>query len=248
VAIVGAREASPRGRRLAWDLGAQAARAGVVVVSGGARGIDVEAHRGALENGGRTIAVLGEAVRKDGGDERPLRARRLLKTADAAARALMLTTYGPFQPPQAWWFAARNKHVARIADHVVVVEGAAGSGTKHTLQAAASFGRTVWAIAGDDDAPLSRTPNAWLEEHHARWLHVDRQPIAAMFGDAPTAADDGPVGSLLALVRARGGRVLLDDACRTLAMPTSTLLAEALALELDGRLVREGGTLVARHR
>lgn len=246
IAIVGARACSARGRQLADDLAGRAAEAGVVVVSGAAIGIDAAAHDAALRNGGRTVAVLGEPLRRDGRDERPARFRRLLR-GDAADRALAVTTYGPWAPPQRWWFAARNRRVAAMADHVVVVEGKDGSGTRHTIKAAEDLGRKVWAIAGDHERPLSRAPNGALQEG-AGWLDL-RDPMKQLFAVAalPPTVDEPPTG-LLGLLRAHGGRVSVDEASRRLDAPVSTVLSQALALEIQGRLVREGPDLVSRRR
>ncbi len=245
VAIVGSRACSDRGRRMAYQLGVSAAEAGVVVVSGGARGVDEAAHEGALRAGGRTIAILGEHVKRDGVDERPFRLRKLLR-GEAAGRALTATVYGPYWDAQKWSFAARNEWVASLADVVVVVEGAAGSGTRHTLKAARDLGVRVASLAGRAEEPLAATPNRSLREG-AEWIDPSPRAVADLFGLAGRApADAATATTLLGVVRAAGGAISVDDAAQRLGADVRDVLSEALLLELEGVLEKQGATLVVR--
>ena len=118
MAIVGARQASAAGVAFAHRLAAGLARAGVAVVSGLARGIDGAAHAGALEAGGRTVAVLGCGIDVD-----YPRANAALAARVATAGAIV-SEYGPGTPPAPWRFPARNRIVAALGQSVVVVEAA----------------------------------------------------------------------------------------------------------------------------
>jgi DNA processing protein len=151
-AIVGTRHPTLDGARTARELGALLARHGVTVVSGMARGIDQAGHAGALDAGGRTVAVLGTGFgvdypRRDG----PLR--------DAIAGAGgLVSELLPGTPPQKPNFLWRNRIISGLADVTVVVEGRAGSGALHTARMAAAQGRDVLAVPGPVRAPTSRAP------------------------------------------------------------------------------------------
>ena len=152
VAIVGTRRPTLDGLRTARSLAALCARHGVVVVSGMARGIDQAAHLGALDAGGRTVAVLGTGLGYDypAGDGR-------LRAAVAAAGGLA-TELLPGAGPRKEHFLWRNRIVSGLGDATVVVEGRDRSGALHTARLAASQGRDVLAVPGPLHAPTSRAP------------------------------------------------------------------------------------------
>ena len=238
MAIVGSREPLPWGitqaRRVARDL----ARAGVTVVSGGARGTDRGVHEAALEAEGCTIAVLGEVASH--ADERPLWMRSLFDAAPG--RALSVTTAAPGGGFARWRFAARNHHIAAAADAVVITEGAAGSGTRHTAAAARSLGVPLWCFF-NGDSPVSAVPVALVESDRAFPLPPEGA-LLRLLGRAPPPAPDEP--ALVAAVRRAGGRLSVDDAARLLARSAREVLSEAALLEMAGQIRREGSCLVCR--
>jgi DNA processing protein len=158
VAIVGARAASAAGlelaRRLAWDL----ARAGVLVVSGLARGIDGAAHEGALLAGGATVAVLGSGIDCCYPEEHAPLARRI------AATGALLSEWPPGTPALPWRFPRRNRLISGLSDIVVLVEGEMRSGARHTVHFALDQGREVMAVPRDPLLPGSEAPNRLLQE------------------------------------------------------------------------------------
>lgn len=158
VAVVGTRGPSLDGARTAHRLGAALAEAGVVVVSGLARGIDQAAHRGALDGGGTTVAVLGTGL----GVDYPARTAQL-RDAIAASGAL-LTELLPGTGPRPWQFLERNRIISGLADATVVVEGRETSGALQTARLAAGQGREVWAVPGSINAPTSAAPLALLRD------------------------------------------------------------------------------------
>ncbi|HEX9377063.1 MAG TPA: DNA-processing protein DprA [Actinomycetota bacterium] len=158
VAVVGARSCSALGEEIAVRFGRELASAGVPVISGGARGIDTAAHRGALDAGGPTVAVLGCGIDV----AYPTRNRSLL--ARIAAAGAVVSEYPPGVPAQAFRFPARNRIVAALADALLVVEGAAGSGSMITADHALDLGRPVFAVPGPVTSPLSEVPLALIRD------------------------------------------------------------------------------------
>ena len=158
VAVVGARRATPYGVAVAEWLGAELVRAGVVVVSGLARGIDAAAHRGAIQAGGRTIAVLG-----CGPDIAypPEHAGLLARIIDSGA---VLTEFPPGTPPLKHQFPKRNRIISGLSLGVVVVEGRADSGALITADCALAQGREVFAVPGGIFAATSVLPHRLLQQ------------------------------------------------------------------------------------
>jgi DNA processing protein len=142
VAVVGARAASRVGLAMAGQLGADLARAGVVVVSGLARGVDAAAHAGALDAGGTTIAVLGTGIDL----VYPPENRELHERI--AAAGLVVTEFPPGSPPEPFHFPRRNRIISGLSKAVVIVEAREKSGSLITARMAADQGREVMAVPG----------------------------------------------------------------------------------------------------
>lgn len=158
VAVVGTRRASPDGDEVARSLGRGLAAAGVTVVSGMAIGIDSAAHAGALEAGGRTLAVLG------GGADRPSPAGRRVLYRALVERAAVVSELPPGFAPHRWCFPARNRIIAALSATTVVVEAAERSGSLITADFAAALGRDVGAVPGSPLAWRSAGANALLRD------------------------------------------------------------------------------------
>jgi DNA processing protein len=160
VAVVGARACSAYGTAVATELGRELAAAGLLVVSGLARGIDAAAHRGALagsaHTAGGTIAVLGCGIDRD-----YPRAHAQL-ALEVAERGLIVSEYPPGVEPAPWRFPARNRIVAGLARATVVVEARERSGALITADLALDEGREVLAVPGEITSALSRGTNALL--------------------------------------------------------------------------------------
>lgn len=150
LAIVGSRRCSPYGRAAARLLAERVSRAGITIVSGAARGIDSEAHRGALAAGARTIAVLG-----CGPDVAyPSENRRLLD--EIAENGAVLSEYTPGTPPVPAFFPARNRIISGLCRGTLVVEAAERSGSLITAELALDTGRDVFAVPGSIFSDTSR--------------------------------------------------------------------------------------------
>ncbi|MDX6425663.1 MAG: processing protein [Gaiellaceae bacterium] len=155
VAVVGARACSHYGSSVAASLARELAEAGVVVVSGLARGVDAAAHRGALQ-AGTTVAVLGCGIDRD----YPRTHASL--AAEIVREGLIVSEYAPGVEPAPWRFPARNRIVAGLTLATLVIEARERSGALITADLALDEGREVLAVPGEITALLSRGTNHLL--------------------------------------------------------------------------------------
>ncbi|MCC7426757.1 MAG: DNA-protecting protein DprA [Alphaproteobacteria bacterium] len=157
VAIVGARNASANGRRIAAQLAEELARAGITVVSGLARGIDAAAHEAALGAGITVAAVAGGLDTPYPPENAPLQVR-------IAATGAVLSEVPLGTAPQARHFPRRNRLIAGLSLGVVVVEAAPRSGSLITARMALDYGREVFAVPGSPLDPRCRGSNDLLRQ------------------------------------------------------------------------------------
>jgi DNA processing protein len=245
VAFVGTRTPSPYGTAMARRFAAALARAGVVVVSGLARGIDQAAHQGALEAGGDSIAVLGSGVDRPW-PEGPL-AERL------AHEGLLLSELQPGSPPRRHHFPLRNRLISGLARGVLVVEAASASGSLITARWAADQGKEVWAIPGRIDHPMSAGCHRLIREG-ASLLERPEELLSdlgfAMSTGAATAAAppsepqarDAPLSARL--LRALEGECwTADDLAELAQADVARVLSALVELELAGAVARGPGGL-----
>jgi len=150
IAVVGSRRPSRYGRMMAERFGAELAGQGFTVVSGMARGVDGLAHQGALQAGGRTLAVLGCGVNR----VYPPEHRRLYESI--CGQGAVVSEFGFDTKPDRWNFPRRNRIISGLTLGVVVVEASERSGTLHTAQHAIEQGREVFAVPGRIDVESSR--------------------------------------------------------------------------------------------
>src|SRR4051812_20103981 len=236
LAVVGARGASVAKCKVAHDLAASAARNGFAIMSGGALGIDAAAHRGALDAGGRTFAVLGCGVDV----VYPDRHARLY--ADVAATGGLISEYEPGTPPRGRQFPARNRIIAALAEVLLVVEAGFASGALITARVAAKLGRRVLAVPG------SPGTDDLIARGMARpTLDVDAV-LRALAGEAP-AARDIPVRYAALLAELQLGDGGPAELSRRLRLPLADTLALIGEAELDGWICRcPGGALASMER
>ncbi len=156
VALVGSRDCTTYGKRVAEQLAGDLARAGFTVISGLARGIDASAHRGALEAGGRTLAVLANGLAKI----YPPEHRQLAQ--EVAAAGALLSEAPMQQSPLPGMFPARNRLISGLSRAVVIVEANEKSGALITAEHAAEQGRPVFAVPGPIDSPASAGTHALI--------------------------------------------------------------------------------------
>jgi DNA processing protein len=258
IGMVGARNASSLGIRMARRLGQGLSEAGFTVVSGLARGIDTAAHEAALDGEGRTLAVMAGGIdviypaENDG----------LAQAIDE--KGCRISEHPPGLEPQARHFPLRNRIVAGLSRAVIVVEAAAKSGSLITARAALDYGREVMAVPGHpfdarasgcnmlirDGAVLVRSAQDVLEGVGAP---AAPQPDASMTA-APLPGPESPqrplkdVALLHSMILSRLGPSPLaeDQLMRDLKVTSAQLAPELLNLELEGRIARQPGGLLAR--
>lgn len=166
VAIVGSRRATVTGRLVTEQLSRDLASAGFTIVSGLARGVDAAAHRGALEAGGRTVAVLGCGLdRTYPPEHRSLRSQ--IEANGAVVAELPLGAY-----PHGYHFPRRNRIISGMSLGVIVTEAALQSGSLITARLAAEQGREVFAVPGFITAENSRGPNGLIKQGAKLVEHV----------------------------------------------------------------------------
>jgi DNA processing protein len=238
VAVVGARRASPYSLETARSLARGVASRGVTVVSGMAFGVDAAAHEGAIEGGGRTIAVLPAAPER----AYPAAAGRLHRRILAASAAV--SELGPGVPVRRWMFPARNRIIAAASAMTVVVAARQGSGAILTARLASELGRELGAVPGQVTAPLSWGPHELLRAG-ARLVAEPRDVLAALPGagasatGAATRPSLGP--GLQPLLDAIADGHELPAALDLAGLDIDAGLAALASLELAGRVRRQDG-------
>jgi DNA processing protein len=228
VAVVGARSCSAYGAQVARGLGRRLAAAGAVVVSGLARGVDGEAHRGALEERGATVAVLGCGVDRDYPSAHAQLARRI------TAEGLVVSEYPPGTEPAPWRFPARNRIVAGLSLATVVVEARERSGALITADFALDEGREVFAVPGEITSSLSAGTNALLRHGAAPLLAAEDVLAAVGLAAAPgprprlEPVEESVLGAL------REGPAGTDELVVRTGLGAATIAAALTRLELEG--------------
>ena len=256
VAIVGTRKPTPYGKSLARETAAGLAGAGWCVVSGLARGVDTEAHRGALDAGGRTVAVLG-----CGADivYPPENAGLCREIAGAGA---IFSEFPLGRPADRRTFPMRNRIVAGLCKAVVVIESDEDGGSLITARFGTDMGRAVCAFPGRVDQPTSRGCHALIREGATLVTSVEeileelgeragqRELSFAPDDAGPEDAAASPEEARLFALFAGGERHSPDTLAERTGRPVGEINATLLMLELAGRLTRapEGVYEAARRR
>jgi DNA processing protein len=229
VAVVGARACSPYGSQVARMLGRELAAAGLVVVSGLARGVDGEAHRGALEAGGITVAVLGCGIDRDYPAAHAELAGRICE------RGLVVSEYEPGVEPAPWRFPARNRIIAGLAAATVIVEARERSGALITADFALEDGREVFAVPGEITSTLATGTNRLLGQGATPLTSAD--DVLELFGLAASQRPATPVlGADAASVveRLTEAAASADELARATGLAPGPLAAALIELELAG--------------
>lgn len=248
VAIVGSRNASANGKRLARTFAADIAAAGLTVVSGLARGIDTAAHQAALARG--TVAVLGTGI----DIIYPPENAELQKAI--GDDGLLISEMPPGAPPRETSFPRRNRIISGMSRAVIIVEAALRSGSLITARFANEQGREVFAVPGSPLDPRAEGTNRLISEG-AHLLSRSQEVLDALHAMRPrpiaVAPAAGPIpdteldGSARAAILAHLSPTPteIDDLIRESGVPAQLVLGLLLELELAGKLTRHGRQLVS---
>lgn len=222
VAIVGSRRASRHGRAVAAQVAGAVVRSGGHVVSGGAYGIDIAAHRGALEAGGATVVVLGSGL------DHPTPTAHRSVYAQVAQRGALVSMFPDEMRGSRWTFPKRNRVIALLSAEVVVVQATRGSGSLYTARAGLEQGKRVWVVPGGAEDPLHAGCRALVAE-------------GARLYTPPVARAGGPPVHARGVWDAAAEPATLEQLAERAQAEVWTVAALATDLELDGWLVAEPG-------
>lgn len=260
VAVVGTRRASAYGLTHTREIAAELAQTGVCIVSGLALGIDAAAHTGALDGGGRTVAVLGSALDKPYPQENKPLMRRILESGGS-----VVSEYAPGTPPSRYSFLQRNRIIAGMCLGTLVTEGPRRSGALNTATRTLENGREVFALPGNVDSPGAQLPNMLISEG-ARLVTGAADILSALViepKDAPKAAQaavapmEAPAekkphipGGLDETQRAicaalLAGEADFDALCAVSGLESDELGALLIEMEMDGLVTPLAGTRYA---
>lgn len=260
VAVVGTRRASAYGLTHTREIAAELAQTGVCVVSGLALGIDAAAHTGALDGGGRTVAVLGSALDKPYPQENEPLMRRILESGGS-----VVSEYAPGTPPSRYSFLQRNRIIAGMCLGTLVTEGPRRIGALNTATRTLENGREVFALPGNVDSPGAQLPNMLISEG-ARLVTGAADILSALViepKDAPKAAQaavapmEAPAerkphipGGLDETQRAicaalLAGEADFDALCAVSGLESDELGALLIEMEMDGLVTPLAGTRYA---
>lgn len=260
VAVVGTRRASAYGLTHTREIAAELAQTGVCVVSGLALGIDAAAHTGALDGGGRTVAVLGSALDKPYPQENEPLMRRILESGGS-----VVSEYAPGTLPSRYSFLQRNRIIAGMCLGTLVTEGPRRSGALNTATRTLENGREVFALPGNVDSPGAQLPNMLISEGarlvtgaadilSALVIEPKGAPKAAQAAVAPmeAPAEKKPhiPGGLDETQRAicaalLAGEADFDALCAVSGLESDELGALLIEMEMDGLVTPLAGTRYA---
>ncbi len=237
VAIVGSRAATSYALSVGSRLGGELAQRGMVVASGLARGVDSAAHRGSLDAGGRTVAVLGSGLDRVYPTEHEELAEDITKTG------VVLSELGPGAPPLPENFPLRNRIISGISLAVVVVEASEKSGSLITARCAMEQGRDVMAVPGSVLSGRNRGSHSLLKDG-AKVVETADDILEEIGWPGARAAEESCklLSSDPLLAKMEPGEVYgLDELVEATAMGASKLLPRLMELELQGQVAAAGG-------
>ncbi len=252
IAIVGSRRCTTYGRRHAERLSGALSRAGFTIVSGLARGIDAAAHHGALQAGGRTLAVLASGVRDIYPPEHTAVAEEI------SQQGALLSEMPLDQRPLPGLFPQRNRIISGMCLGVIVIEATRNSGALYTARHALEQGREVFALPGPVDSLASEGCHDLIRDGVTLVRHVD--DVLASLGPLPVPAATSSTVTIHAprelalnslesavLNHLSSTPVSIDEILQLSAMETSRVLATLTVLEMRRLVRRLPGNLYVRH-
>jgi len=235
-AVVGTRRCSPYGARVGREVATRLAESGYCVLSGGALGIDGAAHTGALEAGGKTMAILGTGIDVT----YPLGHEKLFSRI--AEEGTLVSEFPLSTEARPWRFPRRNRIISALADRLVVVEAPSKSGAIVTARLAMEIGREVWVVPGRIDEWVCKGSNAllWDGAHPL----VEIEDLVRFDGtlQGTLFKEEGPGGNSSRILQALRlfGDQTVDILASQVKMGAADILVELSRMEAFG-LVRRSG-------
>lgn len=231
VAVIGSRRCSIYGRTMARKLSMQLCQAGASVVSGLARGIDGEAHKGALDGGGPTVAVMG------GGLDIVYPPEHKTLAKSISQKGCIVSEYPPGVKPAKYTFPERNRIISGLSKIVIVVEAGEKSGTMITVGTALDQGREVYAVPGDVNRSSSRGSNRLLRDGAGIVLSAE-ELVTELGLQVPVTKNDS-TDPILSAVRKQ--MLTITQLSQLLGEDSGNIQSRLLDLELNGLVIRRPG-------
>lgn len=250
IAVVGSRMATHYGRLCAKTISHDLAEAGVTIISGLARGVDTEAHTGALDAGGRTIAVIGAGLNRLYPQENGNLARRI-----ADGYGAVVSEFPMDMPPSRTTFPMRNRIVSGWSRATLVVEASGRSGALITARMAAEQGREVFCIPGPVDRHSSDGCHALIRDgatlassasdilHDMRWTSPEQGlPLFSPRSPSPSAQSAPPTPEEEEILHAiRLGFNTIDTLCASLGKPAAVITPLLSRMQITGQITPDAG-------
>lgn len=236
VAIVGSRRCTPYGENIAYRAAYDLAKRGILIISGLAYGIDSCAHRGCLDAGGTTIAVLGTAIDQIYPRRNCGLAERIIENG------AIISEYAPGSEARAYNFQIRNRIVSGLADAVLIVEASKHSGTKGTYEYAVKQGKDIFVVPGDLTRPMSVGANEMLRDGANPYLDYTDILISLGMGESKLERDIShlaPIAQKIYREIERGNRSA-DDIVEKLGIGVMDFNRAITTLELEDLVVQDG--------
>jgi DNA processing protein len=242
IGIVGTRAASTYGKAAAMKFAEAFARSGVTVISGGALGIDASAHKGALQEGGKTISVLA------GGIEQVYPAVHSGLFSKIRKSGCLVSQHAVGARPNAYRFLSRNHLIAGLSLAVLVVESPERSGSMTTAHAANDQGKQVFVVPANIDNQNFKGSHALIRDGATLVDHPDQVLDALGILSLRTPAAKAPLNPVGAkIVEALTGNPLTAEfIVERTGLDTAEVMAELTMLEIDGHVMRDGGRYEVR--
>jgi len=234
IAVVGARKATPYGKWAAFGLAKKLSEYGITVVSGMACGIDSFAHKGAVDNGGKTIAVLGCGVDICYPDSNRILREKILE------EGLILSEYEPGVPPLPYRFPMRNRIISGLCIGTVIIEAGLNSGSLITAECAAEQGRNIYALPGNINSMYSFGANKLIKDGATPLIVFDdiidelgiRRKNTISKQKCELGRDEKEIFEFVL----QSGETTADFICRSTGRPPSDVNAMVTILEMKGLL------------
>ena len=248
VAVVGSRACSQYGKAVALEIGRRASAYGVQVISGLARGIDTSGHMGALEGGGKTIAVVANGLDV----YYPQENRKLQKRIEK--EGLVISEYPAGETAKKWYFPTRNRLISALSDAVIVVEANTRSGSLITAECAIEQGKEVYAVPGSIFSQNSLGTNKLISIGAMPLVYVDevfqdmiKRGIIGENRDYEGSEEMKKLGKMekgVISVLKNHGEIAIDELAKRLKISISELNGVVSVLEIKGLVFCEMGKVM----